>query len=43
MASVGLSGGQVVIIQRDVETGELGDFLGAVQGLGTVTSVIWDE
>jgi 6-phosphogluconolactonase (cycloisomerase 2 family) len=33
--------GRVVIIQRDVETGELGDYVGHVSIEGEVNCVIW--
>jgi 6-phosphogluconolactonase (cycloisomerase 2 family) len=44
LVAVGLQGsGKVVILERDVETGSYGKFVANVEGLGEVTSVIWDE
>lgn len=34
---------KVVIIQRDVHTGQMGDIVAEVGGLGNVTCVVWDE
>jgi len=44
LVAVGLQGsGRVVVMKRDVETGMFGGVLANVEGLGEVTSVIWDE
>jgi 6-phosphogluconolactonase (cycloisomerase 2 family) len=44
MVAVGLQmDGRVVVIERNVEDGTLGDFLASIDIAGQVTSVIWDE
>jgi 6-phosphogluconolactonase (cycloisomerase 2 family) len=44
LLAVGLQGdGRVVIIDRDVETGKLKDFIANAEGLGEVTCAIFDE
>ena len=44
LVAVGLQGdGRVVIIARDAESGELGDFVAAIPVEGEVTSVIFNE
>ncbi|KAK0119786.1 hypothetical protein ONS95_011218 [Cadophora gregata] len=44
LAAVGLqSDSRVVILQRDVASGEFGDFVASVDVGGEITSVIWDE
>ena len=44
LVAVGLQhSGKVVIIERDAGSGELGDMVAEVDGLGLVTCVIWDE
>jgi hypothetical protein len=35
--------GRVVIIERDLINGTLGNFVASVDVAGQVTSVIWDE
>jgi 6-phosphogluconolactonase (cycloisomerase 2 family) len=44
LAAVGLqNSGRFVVIQRDVKTGAFGKIVASVEGLGGVTTVIWDE
>lgn len=44
LVAVGLqSDGRVVIIKRDIGSGRLGEFVAAVEGLGGVNSIVWDE
>jgi 6-phosphogluconolactonase (cycloisomerase 2 family) len=44
LVAVGLQmDGRVVVIQRNVDDGTLGDFVASVDVAGQVTSVIWDE
>ena len=44
LVAVGLQwSNKVVVIQRDVQTGTMGDIVAEVGGLGNVTCVVWDE
>jgi len=44
LVAVGLQmDGRVVVIERNVVDGTLGDFVANVDVAGQVTSVIWDE
>lgn len=44
LVAVGLQlDGRVVVLQRHVRSGRLGEFVASVEVYGEVTSVIWDE